>query len=62
MNSACVAPLLELLNCLVGVLLPIGKEQDLLSIMLEEMGYDAEANTCAATCDDVDLLGCQRDW
>jgi hypothetical protein len=40
---------------LVGVLFFIGEEVDLDGVVLEDVGDDAEANTCGAAGDYVDL-------
>ena len=53
---ARVTPLLEFLNRLFGVLLFIRKKEDLLSVVLEKMGYNAKSNACTAASDNINLF------
>lgn len=54
-HPARVAPLLEFLHRLVGVLFLHGEEEDLLCIVLEQMGDDSETNAGTTAGDDEDL-------
>lgn len=55
MHLARVPPFLQLLHCLFGMLFLHAKEEDLFSIMLEQVGYDAETNACTTTGHNEDL-------
>lgn len=55
MHLARVAPFLQLLHRLFGVLFLHAEEEDLLGMVLEQVGDDAEANACAASGYNVDL-------
>ena len=58
LEAASIAPTFELLHGLVGMLLLV-REENYVSIMLQQMGYNAETNARRSTGHNIDLVRTQ---